>query len=138
MTRPARREDLDALARRVDGLIEDGEGCKQVFYRSPAALADKVTAAGGLHAAFAIGGEVRPGEMDAENLALMARQLGMQPRFLAQQARDMADRVPTALDQAAREIAPALTPSARTLAERLERFVSSTTKKLAARLTAAP
>jgi serine/threonine-protein kinase HipA len=66
----------------------------------------------------------------------MARQLGMQPRFLAQQARDMADRVPTAIDQAAREIAPALTPSARTLAERLGRFVLSTTKKLAARLTA--
>ncbi len=88
--------------------------------------------------AFAIGGEVRPGEMGAEHLALMARQLGMQPRFLAQQARDMADRMPTAIDQAAREIAPALTPSARTLAERLGRFVSSTTKKLAARLTAAP
>jgi serine/threonine-protein kinase HipA len=66
----------------------------------------------------------------------MARQLGMQPRFLAQQARDMADRVPAAIEQATREIAPLLTPSARTLAERLERFVSSTTKKLAARLTA--
>lgn len=56
--------------------------------------------------------------MGAENLALMARLLGMQPRFLAQQARDMTDRVPTAIDQAAREIAPSLTPSARTLAER--------------------
>ncbi len=88
--------------------------------------------------AFAVGGEVRPGEMGAEHLALMARQLGMQPRFLAQQARDMANRLPTAVDQAMREIAPALTPSARTLAERLGRFVSSTTKKLAARLTAAP
>jgi serine/threonine-protein kinase HipA len=86
--------------------------------------------------AFAIGGEVRPGEMGAEHLTLMAGQLGMQPRFLAQQARDMADRVPTAIDQAAREIAPALTPSACTLAERLVRFVSTTTKKLAARLTA--
>lgn len=31
MTRPARREDLDALARRVDGLIEDGEGCKRAL-----------------------------------------------------------------------------------------------------------
>ena len=68
----------------------------------------------------------------------MARQLGVQPRFLTQQARDIADRVPTAVDQAMREIAPALTPSARTLAERLKRFVSSTTKKLAARITAAP
>ena len=86
--------------------------------------------------AFAIGGEVRSGEMGAEHLALMARQLGMQPRFLAQQARDMANRVPTAIDQATGEIAHALTPSARTLAERLGRFVSSTTKKLAARLTA--
>ncbi|MCW5638474.1 MAG: type II toxin-antitoxin system HipA family toxin [Rubrivivax sp.] len=86
--------------------------------------------------AFAIGGEVRPGEMGAEHLALMASQLGMQPRFLAQQAREMADRVPAAIEQATREIAPSLTPSARTLAERLERFVSSTTKKLAARLAA--
>jgi hypothetical protein len=37
-----------------------------------------------------------------------------------------------------REIAPSFTPSARTLAERLERFVSSTTQKLAARMTATP
>ena len=86
--------------------------------------------------AFAIGGEVRPGEMTAEHLVLMARQLGMQPRFLARQAREMADRVPDAIGQAASEVAPVLTPSARTLAERLERFVSSTTKTLAARLTA--
>ena len=87
--------------------------------------------------AFAIGGEVRPGEISAEHLALMARQLGMQPRFLAQQAREMADRVPAAIGQAARDVAPALTPSARTLAERLVRFVASTTKKLAARITPA-
>ena len=86
--------------------------------------------------AFAIGGEVRPGEMGAEHLAMMARQLGMQPRFLAQQARDVADRMPSAIDQAAREIAPALRPAASILAERLVRFMSSTTKKLAARLTA--
>ncbi len=88
--------------------------------------------------AFAIGGEVRPGEMRAEHLALMAGQLGMKPRLLAGQARDMADRVPDAVGRAVREIAPALTPSARTLAERLERFVASTTRKLAARIGAAP
>ena len=86
--------------------------------------------------AFAIGGEARPGEMGPEHLAMMARQLGMQPRFLAQQARDVADRMPTAIEQAAREIAPALRPAASILAERLVRFMSSTTKKLAARLTA--
>jgi serine/threonine-protein kinase HipA len=88
--------------------------------------------------AFAIGGEAMPGEMGAEHLQLMARQLGMQPRFLAQQATDMAVRVPKAIGQAAGEIAPVLTPSARTLAERLERFVASTTRKLAARITEAP
>lgn len=88
--------------------------------------------------AFAVGGEARPGEIGPEHLALMARQIGMQTRFLAQQARDMADRMPTAVDQAAREIAPALTPAARTLAERLVRLVSSTTKRLAARIAAAP
>ena len=88
--------------------------------------------------AFAIGGEVRPGVMGEEHLALMARQLGMQPRFLIQQAREMADRVPKAIVQAAHEVAPLLTPSARRLAERLERFVASNTKKLAARITATP
>ena len=87
--------------------------------------------------AFAIGGEVRPGEIGAEHLALVARQLGMQPRFLAQQAQEMAERVPGAVNSAVQAIAPALTPSALTLAERLERFIASTTKKLAARLTAA-
>lgn len=88
--------------------------------------------------AFAIGGETRPGEISGENLAQMARQLDMQPRFLTQQARDMVNRVPTAIAQAAREVTPALPPSARTLAERLNRFVATTTKKLATRITAAP
>ncbi len=86
--------------------------------------------------AFAIGGEVRPGEMGAEQLVLMARQLGMQPHFLAREAADMADRLPKAIDEAAQAVAPALKPSARILAERLQRFVHSTTTKLAARLTA--
>ncbi|MFT3777610.1 MAG: type II toxin-antitoxin system HipA family toxin [Ottowia sp.] len=87
--------------------------------------------------AFAIGGEVRPGEMAAENLARMAEELSMQRRFLAQQAREMADRLAPAMAQAVNEIATALSPSARTLAERLERFISSSTKKLASRFTAA-
>jgi serine/threonine-protein kinase HipA len=59
----------------------------------------------------------------------------MQRRFLAQQARDVADRVPDAISQAVRDIEPLLTPSAHTLAQRLERFVASTTQKLAARLS---
>lgn len=86
--------------------------------------------------AFAIGGEVRPGEMGAEHLAQMARQLGMQPRFVLQQSREMAERLPAALSQAVQEITPSLAPSAKTLAERLERFVQSTTRKMALRLLA--
>ncbi len=87
--------------------------------------------------AFAIGGEVRPGEMTGDHLARMAGELGMQPRFLAREAADMADRVPDAIARAAREVAPVLTPAARTLAGRLERHVTSTTKRLATRLTTA-
>lgn len=83
--------------------------------------------------AFAIGGETRPGEMSAEHLAAMAAQLGMQPRFVAQQAREMAERVVPAVEQSVREISPGLSPSARTLAGRLQRFVSSSTRKLSAR-----
>jgi serine/threonine-protein kinase HipA len=85
--------------------------------------------------AFAIGGEVMPGEMTTDHLAQMARQLGMQPRFVVRQASEMAERLPAALAQAVQEVAPGLAPSAQTLAERLERFVRATTKKMAARLS---
>lgn len=86
--------------------------------------------------AFAIGGEARPGEMTAGHLAMLAAQMGMQPRFLAQQAREMADRVPAAVSQAVQEVTPALPTSARTLAGRLARFVATSTRKIAARLAA--
>ncbi len=86
--------------------------------------------------AFAIGGQVRPAEMTAANLALLAQQLGMQPRFLAQQAADMAAKMPGAVGQAIQEVTPALSPSAQTLAARLGRFVLSSTRRLAARLAA--
>lgn len=86
--------------------------------------------------AFAIGGEVRPGEMTAEHLTLQAKQLGMQPRFLVQQAAEVAARLPGAVSAAVGEVAPGLSPPARTLASRLERFVAASTSKLAARLAA--
>jgi len=62
----------------------------------------------------------------------------MQRRVLPRQAQDMATRVPAAIEQAALEIAPSLKPSACTLSRQLEQFVSSTTRKLAARITATP
>jgi serine/threonine-protein kinase HipA len=58
----------------------------------------------------------------------------MQARFLARQASEMAELVPVAIEQAAREITPSLSRSACTLAERLERFVASNTRRMGARL----
>jgi len=64
----------------------------------------------------------------------LAQQLGMRPQFLAQQAADLARKVPDAFDLAVKQVKPALPRPARILADRLQQFVSSTTKKLAARL----
>lgn len=86
--------------------------------------------------AFAIGGEYKPAAMTAANLVPLAQQLGMRPQYLAQQAADLARRMPGAIDQAVKDVKPALSHSARILARRLQQFVLSTTQKLAARLAA--
>jgi serine/threonine-protein kinase HipA len=67
-------------------------------------------------------------------LTPLAQQLGMRPQFLAQQAADVARRMPEAMDEAVKGVKPALSRSAKILADRLQQFVLSTTKKLAARL----
>jgi serine/threonine-protein kinase HipA len=84
--------------------------------------------------AFAIGGDYTPASLTGAHLAPLAEQLGMRRQFLAQRAADLAGRMPAAMAQAVADIAPALSDSARTLAERLQQFVLSTTKRLAARL----
>ncbi|MCC6653083.1 MAG: type II toxin-antitoxin system HipA family toxin [Candidatus Eisenbacteria bacterium] len=84
--------------------------------------------------AFEIGGEYKPAAMTSAHVAALARQLGMRPQFLAQQAADLARRMPHAMDQAVKDIRPVLSHSARVLVARLLQFVLSTTKKLATRL----
>lgn len=86
--------------------------------------------------AFAIGGERRPGALGPAHLVRMARELEMQPRFVAQQAQEMAAQLPNAMQEAVEVIAPVLPASARTLAARLERFVASNTQRLVKRLVA--
>ena len=86
--------------------------------------------------AFEIGGEYKPAAMTSSNLVPLARQLGMRPQFLAQQAADLARRVPDAFERAVKDVKPALPHSARILAERLQQFVLSTTKKVAEHLAA--
>jgi serine/threonine-protein kinase HipA len=85
--------------------------------------------------AFAIGGEFKPASMTKAHLAALAQQLGMRPQFLVQQAADLAHRLPGALEQAVKEVKPTLPHSAKILADRLQQFVLSTTKKTAVRLT---
>ena len=84
--------------------------------------------------AFAIGGEYKPASMTAANLTPLAHQLDMRPNYLAQQAADLARRMPDAMDRAVKDIRPALSHPAGVLADRLQKFVLSTTRKLAARL----
>jgi len=84
--------------------------------------------------AFEIGGEYKPSAMTPAHVTPLAQQLGMRPQFLAQQAADLARRMPDALDLAVKEVKPVLPHSAKILADRLQQFVLSTTKKLAARL----
>jgi serine/threonine-protein kinase HipA len=84
--------------------------------------------------AFAIGGEVRPGALQRMHVEVMAAQLRMQPRFVLQQAAEVAARLPDALQVAITQIAPVLPAGAQSLAARLQQFVVATTKKTAARL----
>lgn len=84
--------------------------------------------------AFSVGGEFKPGSMTHAHLAALGRDLGMRPQFLARQAIDLAARLPDALSRAVAELRPALPHAGRDLARRLEKFVLSTTKRMAARL----
>jgi serine/threonine-protein kinase HipA len=86
--------------------------------------------------AFAVGGDYKPAALTQAHLTPLAQQLGMRPQFIAQQAADLSRRMPGAFDLAVKEVKPALPHTARALADRLQQFVLSTTKKLAARLAA--
>jgi serine/threonine-protein kinase HipA len=85
--------------------------------------------------AFSIGGEFKPGPMAREHLESLARQLGMRPQFFVSQAAALAAKMPDALHRALDEINPLLSARAKALAAQLARFVRSTTKKAATRLT---
>lgn len=84
--------------------------------------------------AFAIGGEVMPGNVAGEHVEEMARQLGMRPSFIHKSAGDLAARLPAALEQAVQMLLPQLTPSGKTFVERLRLNVLATTKKTVARI----
>ena len=86
--------------------------------------------------AFAIGGETKPGSITRAHIPELAKQLGMRPQFILRLAGDLAEQVPAAVQQTVEEVAPLLSTSAKVVADRLNKFVRTTTKKTAARLAA--
>lgn len=86
--------------------------------------------------AFNIGGEVLPGHMGKVQVQGLAEQIGMGAKYLQRVALSLAARVPEAIDQATREIAPDLTRSGQTFADRLSRQVKSITRRAADRIDA--
>lgn len=84
--------------------------------------------------AFAIGGETHPGSIGREHVLAMAHSLGMQPAFVLKEAAELARKMPAAVERAMTTIMPVLPSGASPLAEKLARFILSTTKKTAKRL----
>jgi serine/threonine-protein kinase HipA len=85
--------------------------------------------------AFAVGGEVMPGNITRQHIEEMARQLGMRPAFVYKSAKDLADKLPAAIDQAIDVLQPDMTPNAQTFITRLRKFVISTMKKTVVRIS---
>ncbi|WP_442776776.1 type II toxin-antitoxin system HipA family toxin [Sphaerotilus montanus] len=85
--------------------------------------------------AFNLGGEVLPGQMGAAQVRGVAEQIGMGYGYLKKVAKNLADKIPDAIDKAVQEISPSLTLSGRTFAEsKLPLEVKSTTRRMALRL----
>lgn len=86
--------------------------------------------------AFSVGGETKPGAISNQHIITMAADLNMQAKFVLRLATELAEKMPKALQLAVDTVSPDLSQSARVLAERLQRFVLSTTAKTIKRLTA--
>lgn len=84
--------------------------------------------------AFSIGGEVMPGAITQAHIRHMAQDMGIRPDFALGIARDMATKVPGAVDAAVASVLPVLPPGAKTLALRLQKFVLQTTRQTAGRI----
>ncbi|RZL88053.1 MAG: type II toxin-antitoxin system HipA family toxin [Variovorax sp.] len=89
------------------------------------------------HFALSIGGETRPGAIDRTHATVLAQALGMRPAFVLGLAEDIAKRLPDAMGRAVESIQPDLSSGAGTLVERLQRFVTSTTRQMVKRLLGA-
>ncbi|EJO33327.1 type II toxin-antitoxin system HipA family toxin [Achromobacter marplatensis] len=86
------------------------------------------------HFAFAIGGEMKPGNIGPAQLDAMAHDLGFNPRYVRAVARALMAELPAALDQVQSSLLEqAAAGTERTLIERLGRWIASNTRKHAKR-----
>lgn len=85
--------------------------------------------------AFSLGGETRPGQVGREQVAALARELGMGAPFLMKTATELARVLPGALQGACDQVQPLLNPSGRVFLEKLRLWVLSNTTKTAARIS---
>ena len=86
--------------------------------------------------AFNIGGTVLPGKIGKAELQGLATQIGMGARYLQSVAVALAAKIPAAIDKATQDIAPELTISGQTFANKLALEVKAMTKRAAARIAA--
>lgn len=84
--------------------------------------------------AFNIGGEDHPGQVGKVQVQGLAEQIGMGAKYLQRVALSLAAKLPGAIDQAAREIAPSLSRSGQGFADRLAMQVKSITRRTADRI----
>ena len=86
--------------------------------------------------AFNIGGTVLPGKIGKAELQGLATQIGMGARYLQSVALALAVKIPAAIDKATQDIAPELSSSGQTFANKLALEVKAMTKRAAARIAA--
>jgi len=87
--------------------------------------------------AFRIGGESEPGKIGPQQLATLAQELKISPKYLTLIAQEMADKVSRAIPEAAQALIPTLGPSQATLAQRVVYKVQSLVKQAQSRLSGA-
>jgi len=88
-----------------------------------------------MHFAMSVGGETIPGKISQDNIALLAKHLGMHPKFIKKLATDLAANVVNGLEKAKNDLYVQFPRSAQIMSERLAQFILSTTRKTAERIT---
>ncbi|SFU69944.1 serine/threonine-protein kinase HipA [Polaromonas sp. YR568] len=84
--------------------------------------------------AFAIGGETRPGNVAQAHVRQMAADLGIGPAFALATAKDIAEKIPGALEGAAAALLPALPHGAQTLVGRVQKLILKSTRQTLKRI----